>query len=164
MKVRKFPHYYLVGLINSMELVVGKPYLFLTTAKTGCNFGCEYYSDLKNSSKILLLEDKIAEIETICHIILQLDNNLLARVRLCYGDNWEIPEILISSRRERRMFVTWVDFITGPNCSLDVRGWIKKESNILQRSFLRLDWWIEKEDYVEHSWTILSHTWHIFCN
>jgi len=55
-KARKLSHYYLFGLINSIELVVGKLYFLLPTAKSVCDFGCGCYSDLKNSSQIYYMK------------------------------------------------------------------------------------------------------------
>ena len=112
-------------LINSMEPAIGKPHLFLPTAKDVWEAVRDMYSDLENSSQIFDLKSKLwqsrqkdREVTTYYNQMVMLWQEL----DLCYEDEWDCPNDSVRHRKREENDRVYV-FLAGLNHNLDeVRG------------------------------------------
>ena len=112
-------------LINSMEPAIGKPHLFLPTAKDVWEAVRDMYSDLENSSQIFDLKSKLwrsrqgdREVTTYYNQMVPLWQEL----DLCYEDEWDCPNDSVRHRKREENDRVYV-FLAGLNQNLDeVRG------------------------------------------
>jgi hypothetical protein len=112
-------------LINSMEPAIGKPHLFLPTAKDVWEAVRDMYSDLENSSQIFYLKSKLwqsrqkdREVTTYYNQMVMLWQEL----DLCYEDEWDCPNDSVRHRKREENDRVYV-FLAGLNHNLDeVRG------------------------------------------
>ena len=112
-------------LVSSMETGIGKPYMFLPSAKDVWEAVKETYSDIQNSSQIFGLKSKLWHAKQGDRSVTAYYNELLTlwqELDLCYDDNWRCTEdnVLFLKRQENdRVFM----FLAGLNKDLDeVRG------------------------------------------
>lgn len=112
-------------LVSSMETGIGKPYMFLPSAKDVWEAVKETYSDIQNSSQIFGLKSKLWQAKQGDRSVTAYYNELLTlwqELDLCYDDNWRCTEdsVLFLKRQENdRVFM----FLAGLNTDLDeVRG------------------------------------------
>ncbi|XP_035549022.1 uncharacterized protein LOC118349258 [Juglans regia] len=111
-------------LINSMEPAIGKPHLFLPTAKDVWEAVRDMYSDLENSSQIFDLKSKLwrsrqgdQEVTTYYNQMVTLWQEL----DLCYEDEWDCPNDSVRHRKRGEM----IEFMCFSRDDLDeVRGQI----------------------------------------
>nr|KJB60833.1 hypothetical protein B456_009G327600 [Gossypium raimondii] len=84
----------IVWLINSMEVSIGKPFLFLPTVKDVWDAMKDTYSDLENASQIFELKIKLCKARqgekevTFCYNEMM---SLWQELDQCYNDEWECP-------------------------------------------------------------------------
>ena len=81
-------------LINSMEPAIGKPHLFLPTAKDVWDVVRETYSDLENSSQIFELKTKLWQLKQGDREVTIYYNEMVTlweELDQCYDDTWESP-------------------------------------------------------------------------
>ncbi|KAL9420128.1 hypothetical protein AB3S75_037830 [Citrus x aurantiifolia] len=112
-------------LINSMEVSIGRTYLFLPTAKDVWDAVRETYSDLKNSSQIFELKTRLWQTRQGDRAVSEYYNEMKAlwqELDLCYEDDWAC--MTDSVRYLKRIEDDRVyEFLAGLNKSLDeVRG------------------------------------------
>ncbi|KAI5398302.1 hypothetical protein KIW84_063908 [Lathyrus oleraceus] len=115
----------IVWLVSSMETGIGKPYMFLPSAKDVWEAVKETYSDIQNSFQIFGLKSKLWHAKQGDRSVTAYYNELLTlwqELDLCYDDNWRCTEdnVLFLKRQENdRVFM----FFAGLNKDLDeVRG------------------------------------------
>ena len=108
-------------LINSMEVSIGRTYLFLPTAKNVWDAVRETYSDLKNSSQIFELKTRLRQTRQGDRAVSEYYNEMKAlwqELDLCYEDDWAC--ITDSVRYLKRIEDDRVyEFLAGLNKSLD---------------------------------------------
>ncbi|XP_030442099.2 uncharacterized protein LOC115664291 [Syzygium oleosum] len=112
-------------LINSMEPTIGKPHLFLPTAKDVWDVVRETYSDLENSSQIFELKTKLWQLNRGIREVTIYYNEMVTlwqELDQCYDDTWKSPtDCKRQMKREENDRVYM--FLAGLNRSLDeVRG------------------------------------------
>ena len=81
-------------LINSMELTIRKPYLFLPTAKEAWDVVWDTYSDLENIPQIFELKMKPWQFKQGDPEVMIYYNEMLTlwqELDLCYDDEWDCP-------------------------------------------------------------------------
>jgi hypothetical protein len=112
-------------LVSTMETGLGKPYMFLPSAKDVWEAVKETYSDIQNASQIFGLKSKLWHAKQGDRNVTAYYNELLTlwqELDLCYDDNWKCAEdsVLFLKRQENdRVFM----FLAGLNKDLDeVRG------------------------------------------
>ncbi|CAJ2662733.1 unnamed protein product [Trifolium pratense] len=112
-------------LVSTMEPGIGKPYMFLPSAKDVWEAVKETYSDIQNASQIFGLKSRLWHAKQGDRNVTTYYNELLTlwqELDLCYDDNWKCAEdsVLFLKRQENdRVFM----FLAGLNKDLDeVRG------------------------------------------
>ncbi|CAJ2657582.1 unnamed protein product [Trifolium pratense] len=112
-------------LVSTMETGIGKPYMFLPSAKDVWEAVKETYSDIQNASQIFGLKSRLWHAKQGDRNVTTYYNELLTlwqELDLCYDDNWKCAEdsVLFLKRQENdRVFM----FLAGLNKDLDeVRG------------------------------------------
>ncbi|KAK5785059.1 hypothetical protein PVK06_039604 [Gossypium arboreum] len=81
-------------LINSMEASIGKPFLFLPTAKDVWDSVKDTYSDLENASQIFELKIKLWKARQGEKEVTLYYNEMMSlwqELDQCYNDEWECP-------------------------------------------------------------------------
>lgn len=118
-------------LINSMEVDIGKTYLFLSTAKELWEAVKEAYSDLENSAQVFELKSKLRDQRQQNLTVTQFYNalnNLWQEIDLFYVPDWKCKDDASFYQKmldRERLF----DFLHGLNRELDeVRGRILGKS------------------------------------
>ena len=112
-------------LINSMDSSIGKPYLFLPTAKDVWEAVRDCYSDLENSSQIYELKTQLwqskqgdKDVTTFYNLMVTLWQEL----DQCYEDDWENPNDATRFKKREENDRVYM-FLAGLNQELDeVRG------------------------------------------
>ena len=115
----------IVWLINSMELAIGKPHLFLPTAKDVWEAVRDCYSNLENLSQIFDLKTRLGQSKQGERDVTTYYNEMVTlwqELDQCYDDVWENSNDC--ARHKKREENDWVYmFLTGLNQNLDeVRG------------------------------------------
>lgn len=112
-------------LINSMEIDIGKTYLFLSTAREVWDTVQEAFSDLENSAQVFELKSKLRDQRQNSLTVTQYYGilyNLWQEIDLFYVPAWKCPDDASSYQKmldRERLF----DFLHGLNRDLDeVRG------------------------------------------
>ncbi|RVW39537.1 Retrovirus-related Pol polyprotein from transposon RE1 [Vitis vinifera] len=112
-------------LINSMEPAIGKPHLFLPTAKDVWEAVRDMYSDLENSSQIFDLKSKLWQSRQGDREVTTYYNQMVTlwqELDLCYEDEWDCPNDSVRHKKREENDRVYV-FLAGLNHNLDeVRG------------------------------------------
>ncbi|XP_024038874.1 uncharacterized protein LOC127898956 [Citrus sinensis] len=115
----------IVWLINSMEARIGKPYLFLSTAKAVWDAIRDTYSDLENSSQIFELKTQLWQSKQGNREVTTYYNELLIlwqKLDLCYDEQWDCSSDSVRYKKMLENDRVYV-FLAGLNRDLDeVRG------------------------------------------
>ncbi|CAJ2666494.1 unnamed protein product [Trifolium pratense] len=113
----------IVWLVSTMETGIGKPYMFLPSAKDVWEAVKETYSDIQNASQIFGLKSQLWHTKQGDRNVTTYYIELLTswqELDLCYDDNWKCAEdsVLFLKRQENdRVFM----FLAGLNKDLDER-------------------------------------------
>ena len=92
------------GLINSMEPAIGKPHLFIPTAKDVWEAVRYLYLDLENSSQIFELKTRLWKSKQNDRDVTTYYNELVTlwqELDQCYDDDWEnLNDYALHKKRE----------------------------------------------------------------
>ena len=112
-------------LINSMEPAIGKPHLFLPTAKDVWEAVRDCYSNLENSSQIFDLKTRLWQSKQGKRDITTYYNEMVTlwqELDQCYDDVWENSNDCARHKKREENDRAYM-FLTGLNQNLDeVRG------------------------------------------
>ncbi|KAI5424254.1 hypothetical protein KIW84_030447 [Lathyrus oleraceus] len=130
-------------LVSSMGTGIGKPYMFLHSAKNVWEAVKETYFDIQNSSQIFGLKSKLWHAKQGDRSVTAYYNELLTlwqELDLCYDDNWRCIEdsVLFLNRQENDSVFM---FLAGFNKDLDeVRGRVlgKVSLSTLRETFVEI--------------------------
>ncbi|KAI5412874.1 hypothetical protein KIW84_057482 [Lathyrus oleraceus] len=115
----------IVWLVSSMETGIGKPYMFLPSAKDVWEAVKETYSDIQNSSQIFGLKSKLWHAKQGDRSGTAYYNEMLTlwkELDLCYNDNWRCIEDSVLFLKRQENYCVFM-FLAGLNKDLDeVRG------------------------------------------
>ncbi|KAI3456023.1 hypothetical protein Pfo_012686 [Paulownia fortunei] len=111
--------------INSMEPTIGKPHLFLPTAKDVWEVVRDFYSDLENSPQIFDLKTQLWQSKQGEREVTIYYNELVTlwqELDQCYDDDWENPNDCARHKKREKNDRLYM-FLAGLHRNLDeVRG------------------------------------------
>ncbi|KAK3017341.1 hypothetical protein RJ639_007522 [Escallonia herrerae] len=108
-------------LINSMEPTIGKPYLFLPTAKDVWEAVRETYSDVENSSQIFDLKTKLWKSKQGEREVTVYYNEIVSlwqELDQCYNDEWVCPSDCVKIMKKEECDRVYL-FLAGLNRDFD---------------------------------------------
>ncbi|XP_075088312.1 uncharacterized protein LOC142170326 [Nicotiana tabacum] len=119
--------------LNSMEPAIGKPYLFLPTARDVWEAVKETYSDVENASQIFELKIKLWKARQREREVTIYYNEMVSlwqELDQCYNDEWECPMDSVKAMKKEENERVYL-FLAGLN-----QGFDEVRSRILEKKSL----------------------------